>query len=75
MTNTVSAASWIVSRDVRRHLEGIAKEALPKFGRNLPKSPEENERLQVSEILAAIVKGFERGCIKEKVLHATPQIK
>jgi hypothetical protein len=61
-----------VFRDVRRHLEGIVKEALPNFGPDLPKSPEENGRLQVSEILAAIVKGFERGYIKEKVLHCNP---
>jgi hypothetical protein len=72
MANTVSAASWITSRDIGRSLEGVVKETFPNFGPELPETEDENEILLVSEILAGIVKGFESGYSKEKVLHYYP---
>ena len=70
--NTASAASWVTSHAIGSHLEGIVKEAFPNFGRKLPKMREGTKTLRVSELLVAIVKGFERGYSKEKVLHRNP---
>ena len=73
--NIVSAASWITSHAIGRHLEGIIKEVFPNFGPKLPKMLERTETVQVSELLAAMVKGFERGYRREKVLHFYSWIK
>jgi hypothetical protein len=53
-------------------MDGIVKEAFPNFGPKLPDMREEKETLLVSELLAAIVQGFERGYGKEKVLDCDP---
>ena len=73
--NNASAASWVTSHTIERHLEGLVKEAFPNSGPTLPTRREENEKLRDSEFVAAIVKGFEKGYNKEKVLHSDPRIK
>ena len=70
--NTASAASWVTSHAIGRQLEGIIKEAFPKSGSTMPATREEKENLRDSEFLAAIVKGFEKGYNKEKVLRCNP---
>ena len=56
-------------------MESIIQEVFPNFGPKLPKLLERTETVQVSELLAAMVKGFERGYRREKVLHFYPWIK
>ena len=70
--NNASAASWVTSHTIERHLEGLVKEAFPNSGPTLPTTREENRD---SEFLTAIVKGFEKGYNEEKVLHSDPRIK
>ena len=46
-------------------MDVIVKENFPGFGPKLPKKLDEKKTLEVSELLAVIVKGFERGYSKE----------